>query len=165
MGFECVCNLYSHVTQPSETDHANLLAFGYTPVAHGRVGGDPGAEQRRSSGQVEAGGNFHNVVFIDHDVLGITTIGDTPKMLVRGIVRESQIRAELLQAGPTLVAGTIGIAHTADRGEIAGLELRDAGADVGHPAHNLVPRHTGVDCRHDLLPLIADLVEIGVADA
>ena len=39
--------LHAHVAEPAETDHANLLALGDAPVAHGRVGRDPGAEQRR----------------------------------------------------------------------------------------------------------------------
>ena len=36
--------LHAHVTQSAETDHANFLAVANSPVAHGRVCRDPGAE-------------------------------------------------------------------------------------------------------------------------
>src|SRR6185295_4907373 len=119
------CNLYSHVTQSAETDYTNLLTCGHTPMAHGRVGCDPGTQQRRRSGQIEARGDSHNIVFIDHDALGVAAVGDPTKMLVRRIVRESQIRTELLQTGPAFTAGAIGIDHAADPSEVARLELRD----------------------------------------
>ena len=50
---ERVCELDAHVAQPAEADDADLLALGHAPVAHRRVGRDSGAEQRRSSGEIE----------------------------------------------------------------------------------------------------------------
>lgn len=47
----------------------------------------------------------------------------------------------------------------------ANLELRDIGADIHHSAYDLMPRHARVNGRHHLLPLVADLVEIGMTDA
>jgi len=44
--------LHSHVAQSAETDHANLLALSDTPMMHGRVGRDPGAEQWRGCGEI-----------------------------------------------------------------------------------------------------------------
>ena len=76
-----------------------------------------------------------------------------------------QVRAELLEAGLALGAGAVGVDHAADRGEIAGLELGDCGADLRDTADDLMAGDAGVDRGHDVAPLIADLVEIGVADA
>ena len=45
--------LYSHVTESSESDHADLFVFTNVPVSHWRIGGDPCAKERRSSGHVE----------------------------------------------------------------------------------------------------------------
>jgi hypothetical protein len=46
-----------------------------------------------------------------------------------------------------------------------GLNFGDRGADLGDTADDLMARDAGVDRRHDAAPFIADLVEIGVADA
>ena len=50
---EGVGELNAHVAEAAEADDADLLAFGDAPVAHGRIGGDSGAEQRRGAGEVE----------------------------------------------------------------------------------------------------------------
>ena len=55
VGSERMGKFHAHVAQSAETDHANFLAFADAPAAHGRVGGDSGAEQRRGSGEVEIG--------------------------------------------------------------------------------------------------------------
>ena len=47
--------LHGHVAQSAKTDHANLLALGDAPVAHGRVCCDSGAEERPGSGKIEVG--------------------------------------------------------------------------------------------------------------
>jgi hypothetical protein len=57
VGSERVRELDAHVAQSAEADDADLLALGHAPVAHGRVGGDSGAEQRRGSGKIEVRGN------------------------------------------------------------------------------------------------------------
>src|ERR1019366_9893206 len=41
-------NLNAHMTESTETDHANLLALADAPVAHGRVSRDSSAKQRRA---------------------------------------------------------------------------------------------------------------------
>ena len=50
-------------------------------------------------------------------------------------------------------------------GDVAGLEFGDGGADLGNAADDLVTRHARVDGGHETAPLIANLVEIGMADA
>ena len=70
----------------------------------------------------------------------------------------------VLHARLALGAGAIAIDQTADRGEVAGFELRHRGAYLGDAADDLVTRNAGIDGRHCLFPLIAHL-GIGVADA
>ena len=102
VGSERMGELHAHVAQPAETDDADLLALGDAPVAHGRVGRDPGAEQRRGPGKVEVGGNAQNEAFIDDDAVGVAAVGDAAEVLVRGVEGERQVRAELLKAGLAL---------------------------------------------------------------
>ena len=102
---------------------------------------------------------------IDDDAVGVAAVGDASQMLVGEVVGESEIRAELLEAGLALGAGAVGIDHAADRGEVAGLELGDRRADLGDAADDFVAGNAGVDGGHHAAPLVADLMEIGVADA
>ena len=156
--------LHAHVAQSAETDHADLLAFGDAPVAHGRVCCDAGAEQRRGPGEIEVGGDAQDKALVDDDAVGVAAVGDAAEVLVGEVVGEGHVRAELLEAGLALGAGAVRIDHAADRGEVARLELGDRGADLGDAADDLVARDAGVDGRHDAAPLVTDLVEIGVAD-
>ena len=86
-------------------------------------------------------------------------------MLVGEVVSQGEIRTELLKARLALGAGAVGIDHAADCGEVAGLEPGDGGADLGDAAHNLMARNAGVNGGHRVLPLVANLVEIGVTNA
>ncbi len=165
VGSERMGKLHAHVAQSAETDHANFLALGDAPVAHRRVRRDSGAKQRSGSGEVEVRGNAQDESLVDDDAVGVAAIGDASQMLVGKVVGEGRIRAELLEARLALGAGAVRVDHAADRGEVAGLELGDRGADLGDAADDLVAGHAGVDGGHDTAPLVADLVEIGVADA
>jgi len=165
MGSERMSKLHSHVAQSAKTDHTNLLAFGNAPMAHGRVGGDAGAEEWRDSGEIEVGRDAQDKAFVHDDALGVATIGDPSEVLVREVVREGHIPAELLKASLAFGAGPVRVDHAADRGKVAGLELRDCGADFGDTADDLMARDAGVDSGHDPAPLVTDLMEIGVADA
>src|SRR5688572_23413378 len=85
-------------------------------------------------------------------------------MLVREVVSQGQVAAELFEPGLAFRAGAIGIDHAAHSGQVARFELRYTGTHSGDTAHDLMSRNAGIDRRHDLLPLIANLVKIGVAD-
>ena len=87
------------------------------------------------------------------------------RVLVRRVEGERQVRAELLEAGLALRAGAVRIDQAADRGEVARLVLGDRRADLGDAADDLVARHDRVDRGHELAPLVADRMEVGVADA
>jgi hypothetical protein len=71
-------------------------------MAHGRVCCDPGAEERRHSGEIEVGRDAQDKVFIDNHAFRIATIGDASEVLVRGVVREGDVPAELLKTSVAL---------------------------------------------------------------
>ena len=54
---ERMSELHAHVSEAAEPHRADLLARGDTPMPHGRVGGDSGAEKRRGSGEIEVAGD------------------------------------------------------------------------------------------------------------
>jgi hypothetical protein len=86
-------------------------------------------------------------------------------VLVRRVVGEGRIGAELLQIGLAAGAGVVRIHQTADAGKIARFELGDAGADLGDPADDLMAGDTGVRGGHDTAPFVTGSMEIRVADA
>ena len=62
-------------------------------------------------------------------------------------------------------ASPVRVDQAADRGQIARLVFGHRRADLRDPPHDLVTRDDRVDRRQDAAPLVADRVEIGVADA
>ena len=86
-------------------------------------------------------------------------------MLVREVVREGHVPAELLKASLALGAGPVGVDHAADRGDVSKLVLGDCRAHLRDTADDLVAWDAGGDSGHDPAPLVTDLMEIGVADA
>ena len=78
-----MCKLHAHVAQSAETDHADLLALGDAPVAHGRVSCDSGAEQRSGSGKIEVRGHAQDEALVDDDAVGVAAVGDASEMLIR----------------------------------------------------------------------------------
>src|ERR1017187_1294842 len=160
-----MCKLRAHVTQPAETDHANLLAFGDAPVAHGRICCDASAEERCGPGEIEVGGDSQNEVFIDDDAIGVATVGDASEVLVRGVEGERQVRAEILKPNLAPGAGAVRVDEAADRGELAGLVLGNCCANFGDTPDDLMAWDNRVDSGHELAPLVADRMEIRVADA
>ena len=136
------------------------------PVAQRRVGRDAGAEQRRGAGEVEVGRDAQDEVLVHDDAVGVAAVGDRRRLvLVRRVVGERHVRAELLEPGLAVGAGAVGIDQAADAGEVAGLEFGDGRSHLGDPADDLVARHARVNGRHDVVPLVAGLVKVGVADA
>src|SRR5215211_1769647 len=128
---------HAHVAQSPETDHANFFTRGDAPMAHGRVGGDPSAEERCGSSEIEVRRDAHDKAFVHDDAVGVATISHASEVLVREVISEGQVAAELLKASLALGAGSVGVDHAADRGEVAGLELRDCGADFSDTADDL----------------------------
>src|ERR1039458_2586579 len=156
--------LYGHVAQSAETNHANFLALGNTPAAHGRVSCDSRAEQRRGSGEAQVRGDAQHKSLIDDNALGVPAICDASEVLVRHIKGECEIRAELLKASPALGTRAVRVDQAANRDEVAGLKFSNSGADLGHAADNLVARNNRVHSGHEFAPLITHRVKIRVAN-
>src|SRR5213076_1498944 len=156
--------LHGHVAQSAQTDHANFFALGNAPMMHGRVGRDAGAEQRGGSGEIEVGWKTQNEMFIDDDAFGVAAVGDASEVLVRRIEGENHVWAELLETSLALCAGAVRIDHAADRGEIPGLVLGDCRPDLDNTADDLVAGDNRIIRGYELAPLVADRMEIGVAD-
>src|SRR5258706_14571669 len=111
MGAERMCKLHAHVPQAAETDHAYFLALGNAPVAHGRVSCDSRTKQRSGPGKVKVRGNVENETLVYHDAVRVAAVSDASQMLVRKVVSEGGIRAELFEARLALGAGAGGIHH------------------------------------------------------
>src|SRR6266851_2887142 len=157
---------HAHVPQPAKAHNADLLASAHVPVAQRRIGGDPGAEQRRGASRVQFIGHAQHIRFVDHDAVGIAAVGDAAENLVLTVIGESEeILAILFFPGATTDADAARIHHTTHRGDVAFLEFLDRAADLDHAADDFVAGHTGIHRRHYLFPLVADLVQIRMADA
>src|SRR5262249_12624237 len=135
------------------------------PMTQGRVCGDTRAEERRGSGEIEIRWHAQDKTFVYDDAIRVAAVGDASEALVRKVVRESDVAAELLNTGLALPAGPVGIDHAADCRQVAGLELGDCRADFGDPADDLMARYAGVNSRHCTAPFVTDLMEVRVADA
>ena len=104
-------------------------------------------------------------MLIDDDAIGIAAIGDAAKVFVRRIKRERHVRTELLEVTFAILAGAVGVHHATNCGEIAWLVLRNSRTDFGYTADNLVTGNDWVVRRHELAPLVADRMKVGMADA
>ena len=166
VGAEGMSKLHAHVAQSAEADHANFFAFGHAPVAHRRVGGDSGAKQRRGPGKIEIRPELRSTkCSVDDNAVGVAAIGHAAEVLVREVIGEGHVRAELLKPGLALRAGAVGVDQAADCGQVARLELGHRRADLGDAADDLMARNNRIYRGHDAAPLVADLVDVGVADA
>ena len=124
VGAEGSGELDPHVAQAAEADHADLLPLEVAPAAHRRVGGDPGAEQRRNPGKVEVGGDAQHEAFIDDDAFRVAAVGDRRRLvLVRGVVGEGLALGQNCSTSSLAVgAGVVRIDQAADPDQVAGLE-------------------------------------------
>jgi hypothetical protein len=120
--------------------------------------------QRSGSGEIEVRGNAQDEALVHHHAVGVATVGDAPDVLVRTVVGEGPVRAELLEASLALGAGAVGIDEAAHSGKVARLEPGHRGADLRDAACDLVAGDARVDGGHHAAPLVPDRVEVGVAD-
>src|SRR5437764_1697103 len=105
-------------------------------------------------------------MFVDHDALRIAAESHSPQMLVRRIVGEhGHARAKLLFTFAAALARAVGINHAADSRQVAFFELGNFPAGFHYASHDLVSRHAWIDRRNSILELIADEMNVGVANA
>jgi hypothetical protein len=62
------------------------------------------------------------------------------------------------------VTRAVRVNQAANRGEVAGLEFGNSGANLGHAADNLMARNNRVHSGHEFAPLITHRVKIRVAN-
>ena len=93
------------------------------PVAHWGVSCDPGAKQRRGSGEIQVSGYAENEFLIDDDAIGVAAVSDASRVLVGKVVGEDESSAELLERLLAFGAGPAGINHATDGSKVAGFEL------------------------------------------
>ena len=98
-------------------------------------------------------------MLFDDNTVGIASIGDTSKVHIWSVVGEGHVRTELLETGLTLLAVAVGVNQAADCSKVAGLEVGDCGAYVGHTADDLMSGNAWIDSGHRT-PLVTDLVEV-----
>src|ERR1700676_3445850 len=152
---------YAHMPQPAKADNADLLSLPDFPVAQRRIRGDAGTKKRRGAGGVELIAHTQHIGFVYHDAVRVAAVGNSAKNLVLAVVRQGhELLTKLLLPGETTRTDAARVHHTTDRGDVVLLEFLDGAADLDHATHDLVARDAGIGCRHDVLPLVAHLVQI-----
>ena len=95
-------------------------------------------------------------------LVGIAALGEVAVFVLLPVGEGDATFAVLFFSGPATGAGAVGVNDDADANEVAHFELRDGGANGFDGADDLMTRHHWVD---RVAPLIADGVDVGVADA
>ena len=157
--------LHSHVPQSAESNNAHLLALAHAPMPHRRVSRNARAQQRCCSSQIQVGWNLQDKVLIHHNRIGVPAVRNAPRVLVRKVIGQNHVVAELLKACLALRTGPVRVHHASHSGQIPGLELRHRRADLRHPTHNLMAGHARIDSRHHVVPLIPRLMQVRVTDS
>ena len=103
-------------------------------------------------------------MFIDHNTIGITAIGNAAKMSVRAVIGKNHIRAELLEAVVAMTTGPVRMDHATDGRDIARLIFGNGRADFRHPPDDLMTGNNRVSGGHEFAPFVAHRVEIGVTN-
>ena len=148
--------LHGHVTEAPEPNHADLLAFADAPVPHRRVCGDPRAEERCSSSDVQVRRQSQDEMFIDHDAIGIAAIRDASEVFIWRIESQCHVWAELLEVTFAIWAGAVGVDHATHRDKIACLVLGNGRTDLGYTADDLMAGNDWIVRRHELAPFVAN---------
>ena len=104
-------------------------------------------------------------MLVHDDAFRIAAVSGQTEVFVLPAIRPDLGGRKLLVARATVRAGQVGIHKTADPNQIAGFEFGHARADRGDPANNFMARHARVNGLHQAAPLVAGVVEVGVADA
>ena len=151
------------MAKTAESDHADAAARADVPGAQRRISGDAGANQRGRRRQIQPVGDAQHKLLAHDETLGVAAVGRFARDPIAIIVGLGvAFAAELLQALAALIAVLAGIDHAPDRDRVADLVAGDVDADLGHAADDLVAGNYRVDAP---TPIIAGLVEVGVADA
>src|SRR5580704_18179502 len=103
---------------------------------------------------------------IDHDTFRVAAVGHRRGLvLVRRIVGPGQIRTKLLETGPAVWTSAVGIGDATNADDVAGLVFGDLATNLGHTTDDLMTGDAGISGRYRAVPLVSDLMEVGMADA
>ena len=131
-------------------------------MRQGRVGGDPRAEQGRGRLVGDALGQSQHEVLVDHDVRRVPALRDGAVPVDARVRTGVAVEAVLLLPGPAVLALAARVDHAADADPVTHGVPGHLGADLGHPADDLVADDQRI---RDLAPLAAHGVNVGVADS
>ena len=104
-------------------------------------------------------------MLLDDDAVRVAAVGDAAGVLVREVVGEDHVVAEVLVTLLALRAGAVRVHHAAHSGQVAGLEPGHRRAHLRHAAHNLMAGNARVNGGHQLVPLVPHLVQVRVTDS
>jgi hypothetical protein len=151
------------VAQSSETDDTDPVPGLNSEVPERGVRRDPRAEKRRGCRRIHAVGDAKNVVLVDHDVRRVATEGQRLSVLFESVVgHHERAAAKLFLPVVASFAVPAGVHETTDTDRIACGEPRHRAPDTADPPDDLVPGNHG---EHPVSPLVANLMNIGMADA
>jgi hypothetical protein len=164
MGTERAGELDAHVAEAAYADDPDLLPG---PIFQWRSGDQvvmPCAEQGRHRRQIlRILANAEDEFLADDDPVRIAAEGVAARALLRPVIGAGEaVLAILLQPLLAGAAGKAGVDHAAHADNVAGFELRDCAADLGHFPNNLMAWHARIA---GAAPLAPRRMEIGMADA
>ncbi len=163
MGAHGVGQFDAHVAQATDADYADFLARASAPLTQRRVGGNPGAEQRRDGGQLRLGmTNPQHIALVHDDVLRIAAEG--PARCVRGreVVGADHAVTVVFQTGLAVLAVLAAVDDATDTDQIADLVVFDVIANRRDAADDFMAGHAR-ELRTS--PFGAHLMQVGMADA
>ena len=159
---ERVRDLNAHVAEPAHADDRDLLARTRAPVLQRRIRGDPGAQQGSGDVERDAVGNAQHVILVDDDLRAVSAVGGRAVIGAAVIGGDVAAQAELLLAGEAVLALAARVDEASDPTRSPTACLVTPEPTARDDSRDLVPG----DHREDgPAPLLAGLVDVGVADA
>jgi len=156
----------AHVPEASQTNDGHFFPGTRLPVTQWGVERNSGAKQRRTGVQRKVIGHTQDVIFVHHNPGGIPAIGRLALFIAAVVGPHGLHSTILLEAALAFGAGATGIDKTADPYFVSYFVFRHLVSNFRHYPSDFVPRHHGEDGFFLIVtPLIADLVNVGVADA
>ena len=126
LGAHCRGQFDSQMSQSAQTDNPDPGARSDLPVPQRRIGGDPGAQQRRGGIQGQRGGNREDVVLVDHDAAAVAAVGRCAVLADRVVGADvAAAGAVLLDTRLAVLALAAGINEAAHAHPVADGELTD----------------------------------------
>ena len=154
-------DLNAHVSQATKTQNGDLVTRAHVPSGNGRIGGDPGAQQRSCRHEAQGVGDATDEPLVDDDLLAVPALGDGAVDVTGVVCSHGPVETGLLLSCRALLTVAAGIDQTPDTHPVAGLVLRHLGTDGLDDTGDLV---TDGEREMRVTPLVADRVDVGVTD-